>query len=96
MEGYKKLLYFVFPLVFLPLLIITHVYFEIPLNNELYLKRVQNFRELKSTNYNALFIKNRAVVSINNEPVFELKDSSIRKYRKQGNRPNRVNMKFRP
>jgi len=78
MEGYKKILYFIFSLVFLPLLIITHVYFEIPLNNDLYLKKIQNFRELKSTNYNAFFIKNRATVLLNQEPIFELKDSTIR------------------
>lgn len=60
------------------MLIITHVYFEIPLNNDLYIQRVQNFKELKSTNYNASFIKNRTKVTISGNEIFNLKDSSIR------------------
>jgi len=78
MKNYKKAVYFIFALLFIPVIIVMHVYFKIPLNSDIYVSRMHNFREIKSTNINALYIKTEAMVTMNGFPVFKMEDSIIR------------------
>ncbi|MCP4131569.1 MAG: tetratricopeptide repeat protein [bacterium] len=77
-KAYKKISYFVFSLVFLPLLIFIHIYFKIPLDNNIYVTKIENFDELKGTNYNSLYIKNKGTVYMNGSPIFSISDNIIR------------------
>jgi tetratricopeptide (TPR) repeat protein len=77
-KNIKKVSYFIFSLIFIPALVFSHIYFKIPLNNDYYVKRTENFNELKSTNFNALYIKTKADVSVNGSTVFRINDSIIR------------------
>ncbi len=77
-SGYKKALYFVFSLIFIPILILIHLYFNIPLNNQLYIKNTRGFDEINNINYNADFIKQKAEVYLNNTKIFYASDCTIR------------------
>ena len=77
-HGGGKIVYFIFSLIFIPMLVFMHIYFKIPLNSVPYVSRVKNFNELKSTNYNALYIKSRADVTVNDTVAYRLSDSVVR------------------
>jgi len=77
-KVYKKVLFFVFSLIFLPVLIFIHMFYKIPLNNTLFVQRTAGFEELKDTNYNSSYIKNRGSVQMNGAVVFSISDSIIR------------------
>ncbi len=74
----KKIIYFVLSLVFIPMLILIHLYFQVPLDNSVYAGRIKNFEVLQNVNYNANFIKAKATVFLNRYPVFNINDSIIR------------------
>ncbi len=77
-DGYKKLLYVLLSLILIISVIFSHEYFNIRLANDIYVKKSVNFDTLSRTNFNAHFIKNRGMVTLNAQPVFELSDSIIR------------------
>lgn len=81
-SGYKKGLYFFVSLFFLPLFIFIILFFRISLDSKMYVTRVENFKELQSVNYNADYIRSRATVKMDNEPVFILSDSIIRNHKR--------------
>jgi tetratricopeptide (TPR) repeat protein len=80
--GYRKAVFFFFSLIFLPLFIFIIIFFNIPLDSNVYVTKVGNFEELRDLNYNADYIKNQAVVMMNNSRVFHLSDSMIRNYKR--------------
>lgn len=80
--GYKKAVFFFMSLFFLPLLIFFMLYFNIPLDSAVYVKKTGNFEELRNINYNSDYIKNNATVTMNNMPVFRLSDAVIRNYKR--------------
>jgi tetratricopeptide (TPR) repeat protein len=77
-RGYKKALYFIFSLIFIPILILIHLYFNIPLNSQLYIENTRGFDEINNINYNAEFIKRKAEVYLYNTKIFYASDSTIR------------------
>ncbi len=77
-SGYKKGLYFLFSLFFLPVFIFIILFFRISLDNNVYVTRVDNFEELRTVNYNADYIRNQATVTMNSLPVFAVSDSVVR------------------
>ena len=81
-KGYKKVLYFLFSLIIIVTVIFCHHYYKIPFSTEIYASRTRNFDELKKTNFNAPFIKNRAAIFLNGAKVFSLSDSHIRNLKK--------------
>ena len=81
-SGYKKGLYFVISLFFLPLFIFIILFFRISPDNNAYAARVNNFDELRTVNYNADYIRNQAVVTLDAHPVFSVSDSVVRNYKR--------------
>lgn len=81
-SGYKKGLYFFVSLFFLPLFIFIILFFKISLDNNAYAARVNNFEELRTVNYNADYIRNQAMVTMNGQPVFSVSDSVVRNYKR--------------
>ncbi len=77
-ETYKKIIYFTISLFFVPVLILIHLYFQVPLDDTVYTKRIKNFEILQNVNYNANFIKAKDTVYLNRYPVFTITDSIIR------------------
>jgi tetratricopeptide (TPR) repeat protein len=77
-KGTMKSAYFIFLLVFIPLIILLHTTFNLPMNSSLFVHQIDNFDELKSVNYNSLFIKQRANITVNDTPIFKVSDSIIR------------------
>ena len=77
-RGYKKALYFIFSLIFIPTLILIHLYFNIPVNSQLYIENTRGFDEINNINYNAEFIKRKAEVYLYNTKIFHASDSTIR------------------
>ncbi|HPN14091.1 MAG TPA: tetratricopeptide repeat protein, partial [Spirochaetota bacterium] len=80
--GLKKAAYFFFSLLFIPLLIFIMLYFNIPLDNGVYVTRVEKFEVLQSINYNADYIRAHATIMMNQMPVFKITDSVVRNYRR--------------
>ncbi len=81
-NGYKKGLYFFLSLFFLPMFIFIILFFRISLDNNIYVTRVNNFEELRTVNYNADYIRNQAIVTMNSHPVFAISDSVVRNYKR--------------
>ncbi|MDR3237408.1 MAG: hypothetical protein LBT84_02775, partial [Spirochaetia bacterium] len=77
-RTYKKGLYFGLTLVFIPILLFMHLYLKIPINSARYLPKVKNFNELKNTNFNALYLKNKSDIMINDTIAFRSSDSVVR------------------
>ncbi len=77
-KGYKKILYFVFSFIILLGVIFSHNYFKIKFSTDIYAARTRNYDELKSVNYNAVFIKNKSSVYYNGSVIFNISDSIIR------------------
>ncbi len=77
-RNYRRIIFFTLSMVFIPLMVFMHLYFRIPLSGAPYVERVKNFNEVKSTNYDALYIKNRADVTINGTIAYRLSDSIVR------------------
>lgn len=77
-ESYKKILYFVFSLVFIPFLLFIHLYLDVPLTNDIYAKKIKNFSFLKAIHYNNVFVKEKGLVLINNNPLYYLSDSTLK------------------
>ena len=80
--GYKKAVFFFMSLFFLPLLIFFMLFFNIPFDNAVYVKKTDNFEVLRNINYNSDYIKNNAVITMNTMPVFKLSDAVIRNYKR--------------
>lgn len=77
-KNYQKYLFFGCALLIIPILLFMHLYLKLPLNSSLYISRVTNFDTLKNTNYDALYIKNKADVMLEDIIAFDLSHSVIR------------------
>ncbi len=74
----KKILYFVFSLFFIPLIIFINLYFKIPFDSSLFVKKTENFEELKKVNYGSSYIKRKISVKMKGDVVFKLSDTVVR------------------
>ena len=74
----KKIFYFFFSLLFVPVIIFMHLYFSIPLNNKLFINDIVNFELLRNTNYHLPYINERGDIKKYNSTIFHLSESSIR------------------
>lgn len=74
----KKGTYFGYILLFIALVIISHIVSPISLDNEFFLTHAKNFDALKNINYNAPYIKAETGIEIDGRLVFSVKDSTIR------------------
>ena len=77
-RGYKKILFVIFSLLFIPILIAFHLYFKIPLNRNLYINHTTGFDRLENINYNSNYINNEAILKIHGIKSFYADDISIR------------------
>ncbi|MFW5770127.1 MAG: tetratricopeptide repeat protein [Spirochaetota bacterium] len=74
----KKGSYFVFSLVFVPLLITLHINFKIPLNNDLFVQYSKGYNTLTRINYNAEFITRSSQVRLQNVLACKIHNISVR------------------
>ena len=74
----KKFAYFVFTLVFIPAVLLLHLYFKIPLSAKPFFTRSENFELLQKTNFNLPYITEKGIISIYSTPAFYLSDSNIK------------------
>jgi len=81
-KAYKKIVYFVFSLFFVPSVVFLQFYYNIPFSLKLYTPRVENFSILENTNFYADFIKHKGIVKLDRKPVFILNDNVIRNYKR--------------
>lgn len=77
-KAYKKLIFFICALIFIPLLILIHMYFNIPLNRNLYITGITGFDSLKKINYNSQYIENEGTVRTHGIKLFQANDPTIR------------------
>ena len=74
----KKGIYFVFSLIFIPLLITLHINFKIPLSNDLFIQYSRGYNTLTRINYNAEFIMRSSQVRLQNILACEIDNISVR------------------
>ena len=74
----KKILYFIFSLVFIPLLIVLHINFNIPLSNDLFIPHSKGYNTLTSINYNAEFITRTSKVKLRDVLACEINNITVR------------------
>ncbi len=74
----KKISYFIFTLIFIPAVLILHLYFKIPLNMNPFYTKSDNYELLLNTNYNLPYITEKGEIKIYGAPIFYLSDSNIR------------------
>ncbi|HOP63540.1 MAG TPA: tetratricopeptide repeat protein [Spirochaetota bacterium] len=74
----KKFAYFIFTLIFIPAVLLLHLYFKIPLTLKPFFTRCENYEILLKTNYNLPYITENGEITIYDTPVFYLSDSNIR------------------
>ncbi len=74
----KKGSYFVFSMIFIPLLIILHINFKIPLNNDLFIQYSKGYNTLTRINYNAEFITRSSQVRLQDVLACEIHNISVR------------------
>ena len=77
-NPYKKIIYFIFSLIFIPQIFIIHKYLNLPFNNELFVQHVKNFQLLYNNKYNSLFVQNNSNVMYHDYILFQNNDSAIR------------------
>jgi tetratricopeptide (TPR) repeat protein len=75
---YKKGILFAYILLFIPLIIVNHLYFKTPLNGTIYAGNTRNFELLQNVNYNSPYIKTTASVYVKDEEIFKISDSIVR------------------
>lgn len=80
--AYKKGLYFLLSMGFLPLVIFIHMYFGVTLENKPYVVRSSGFNEISNINYNSEFIKYSGRLEINGTAAFRVSDYVIRNLRR--------------
>ncbi len=77
-QAYKKIAYFVLSLIFIPAILLMHLFFTMPLNSDLYITNTRGFSDISTINYNADFIKQKADLYLYDKKIFSASDSSIR------------------
>lgn len=75
---YKKMLYLVFCLVFIPMIIVFHRNLNAPLDSSLLINHVKNFNLLYNNKYNSLYINNSKNIEYHRNVIFENNDNAIR------------------
>lgn len=78
----SKILYFVFALVFIPSIMLIHLYFKIPLNNSYFVPDIENYELIRNTNFTEPYITDKGEVSMFHTPVFFLSDNYVRNYKR--------------
>ncbi|MCL1833742.1 MAG: hypothetical protein FWG49_04490 [Leptospirales bacterium] len=74
----KKIFYFFFSLLFIPAIIFMHLYFNVPINNKLFMDDVSDFEILRNTNYHLPYINEHGDIKKYNSAIFHLSENSIR------------------
>jgi len=77
-KGRWSVVPFVVTIVVVPAYVFLLLYFQLPLNRELFAPRAGNADELKNINYDEKYIKNRARVTRDGVEIFVINDSVIR------------------
>ncbi len=78
LNSTRKLFYFFFSLLFIPSIILMHLYFKIPLNNKSFVDNITNFELLQNTNFNLPYISERGEIKNSGSTIFYLSESTIR------------------
>jgi len=77
-DMYKKLIYFLITLIFIPSVFFVHIFFNISLENNLFLNHTKNYDVLRNINYNSNIIKEKTSVLLNGKVIFKVSDSRIK------------------
>jgi len=78
----KKTAYFLLTLAFIPVIILFHFYYKIPVDARLFHSNIENFELLKETNYNLPYVSEKGEVSISGQLTFYLSESTIRNHKR--------------
>lgn len=76
--GFRRYLFFTLALLSLPFILFMHLSLRIPVNQNLYITKCKNFKEIQNTNYNSPYIKSISTITINGSAAFKLSDDVIR------------------
>lgn len=74
----KKAVYMLVALLFIPSIILFHLYFKIPVDSKPFFLNTNNYDILKTTNFNMLYIAEKGKINLAGIPVFYLSESTIR------------------
>ncbi len=75
---FKKMLYLMFCLIFIPMIIVFHRNLNAPLDNSLLVNHVKNFNLLYNNKNNSLYINNSKDIEYHRMVIFENNDNAIR------------------
>lgn len=81
-NNYKKIIYFIFSLIFIPSIYVFHRYLGIPFNNDLFVNHVTGYQLLYNNKYNSLYIQNNSNVLSHGNIIFINNDGAIRNLKK--------------
>ncbi|MCX8123310.1 MAG: tetratricopeptide repeat protein [Spirochaetes bacterium] len=77
-RSVSSILYFVISLLFIPAIIITHIYFKLPFSNTLVHRYCSGYDSIAMANFNSSFITQPATAYIQGIPVCSLNEHSAR------------------
>ena len=77
-QPFKKILYFVFSMFFIPAIVFVHAYYKIPIDDNVFIRHIEGFNQIYNKNYNSMYIQNPVEVSLHNYLIFDNTDSTLR------------------
>lgn len=78
----KKIVFMIIVLLFIPAIVLFHLYYKIPVDKKPFLANTKNFDILKITNFNRPYIAEEGIINISGIPVFYLSESTIRNHKR--------------
>ncbi len=79
-RNYQKVLFFIYSLIFIPVLIFNHLYFKIPMNSQLYVQYTSGFNTLFNSNYHTKLAKSGNTIFYNRDKAFISDPDTIKNY----------------
>jgi tetratricopeptide (TPR) repeat protein len=78
----KKIVFIIIVLLFIPAIVLFHLYYKIPVDRKPFLTNTQNFDILKATNFNRPYIAEEGIINTSGIPAFYLSESTIRNHKR--------------
>lgn len=78
----RKIALFSFSILMLPFFIFNHLYLDVPITWDLFIKTVKGFSLAENTNYNVPYIQESGNITWNNLRIFQLNNSVIKGYKR--------------
>ncbi len=76
-NAYKKIIYLVFSLVFIPAIIALHLYFSIPFDKNLFVTHTRGYNQIYNRNYNSLYLGSSVDVYYHRVAFFDTSESTM-------------------